>query len=678
MLDDSDDPGVVYVPRKWFRSGLSTTKRHVLQVVKATPAERFESTLAWDEFRSLASSTKDEQFAIWMAALFGPDIPGQSLLDFESALNDGSFPNPKTPLTAELPSASRVAYDQESGVINVSRFLARSARRDKAAAWKLGVGLLAGFGQHVDHMLRTRYSTVGGAAVHEGLRLGYSLLYFGKDRKTVRIGRFITDAETTPVAVDVAALRTAVRPLTSSKPHRAGVEDGCWAGEAWVCEPTTLQHYLDLGSYLESRNLLGPQIVNAAYTPSTATKSYGNGSADGLAAMSAAQFNGMINSWCATGALGELDLRMDRADMVAILRVIGARATRTQKETLSRSTPTFDAHWENHIVVFAGQYAGTRGPRALAPASLKSLVSSDPDAPFTSMALIGKPPREAPMSYVDMWKMYRQWKKFQEMLAAKKLQDENDAKYNRYPGLEMLYDWSNPNKLDLVGPGSWLGGVPAADRVNQVRLLFQQPIVTSAPEAYDDPLPTRAQLVRSAAAAHNLGPEIVAAIILAEQRDQSRREDAADYNGAVYGGRRGASVGIGQVTIKTATMYDLFADLVAPSLREGLSSATRVQTIRTANMLSSDDLSIFAVARYIRIVANVGASKDISSLPNTASAYGNLNLSLYGGHSSHWTEQHVGLLGSEYTSEPFDDGLRPGWGEFVREAYRDVLAAHVF
>lgn len=57
---------------------------------------------------------------------------------------------------------------------------------------------------------------------------------------------------------------------------------------------------------------------------------------------------------------------------------------------------------------------------------------------------------------------------------------------------------------------------------------------------------------------------------------------------------------------------------------------------------------------------------------------GDIDLALYAQPSSTWTMDHIRLLGSEYTSKPFDPGIFPGWGEFVFEAYRDIVAAKIF
>lgn len=45
---------------------------------------------------------------------------------------------------------------------------------------------------------------------------------------------------------------------------------------------------------------------------------------------------------------------------------------------------------------------------------------------------------------------------------------------------------------------------------------------------------------------------------------------------------------------------------------------------------------------------------------------------------SGWSDDHIRLLGSEYTSKRFDGELTADWGEFVFEAYSDVVYAKIF
>ncbi len=108
-----------------------------------------------------------------------------------------------------------------------------------------------------------------------------------------------------------------------------------------------------------------------------------------------------------------------------------------------------------------------------------------------------------------------------------------------------------------------------------------------------------------------------------------------------------------------------------------LAGDTEATTQTIADMLASDEFNIFAVARYVRMIADQGAALSPASLPRTVAWVPGLDLSVYAGHASTWTENHVKPIGSEYTSKPWDDYLSKSWGEFVLEAYRDVRAARV-
>src|SRR5206468_2323874 len=127
-----------------------------------------------------------------------------------------------------------------------------------------------------------------------------------------------------------------------------------------------------------------------------------------------------------------------------------------------------------------------------------------------------------------------------------------------------------------------------------------------------------------------------------------------------------------QVVVSTAKNNDLFADLLSPALRGSLTQD------KIADLLDSNEFNILAVARYIRKVADDGSKKAIASLPNTQAEYPKINMAAYAGNSSTGPDDNLPALGSEYTSEAWDDQLVPGWGESVFEAYKDVKASGVF
>jgi hypothetical protein len=161
---------------------------------------------------------------------------------------------------------------------------------------------------------------------------------------------------------------------------------------------------------------------------------------------------------------------------------------------------------------------------------------------------------------------------------------------------------------------------------------------------------------------------MLAAFLLAEQRDQSQAEDAKDYQGATSFKQANTSIGMGQVVVSTAQKNDLFADLHQG--KEGHDS--------TARLLASDEYNIFAAAKYMRQVADKGATLAISTLPQTAAAFPGIDMAAYARGSDTWPDDNIRALASEYTSRAWDDSLSEGWAFFVWEAYQDVIAAGIF
>lgn len=106
------------------------------------------------------------------------------------------------------------------------------------------------------------------------------------------------------------------------------------------------------------------------------------------------------------------------------------------------------------------------------------------------------------------------------------------------------------------------------------------------------------------------------------------------------------------------------------------------------------DTNIFAVAKYIRTVANAappywndskamlseGAWDPGAADPNRSALHGfpQLNALAFHDHSSAWPLDNVKVLGSEYTSKPWDGGIEGGWADFVGAAYLDVKQSGVF
>ena len=227
--------------------------------------------------------------------------------------------------------------------------------------------------------------------------------------------------------------------------------------------------------------------------------------------------------------------------------------------------------------------------------------------------------------------------------------------------------YSNPLG-DLNG---YLDSITPQNRARQAELLVGQPISTTMPEIYGGTLPSRADVIRAAAARYNLQPELVTAFLLAEQRDQSRNEDAKDYTAATSIMQANTSIGLGQVVISTAQRNNLFSDLISSRTQAGMKHND------VARVLADDTFNIFAVAKYIRQTADQGARTPVSSLPRTQRAFPNIDMAAFSGNSSGWSADNIRALGSEYTSRAWDDKVT-GWGDFVQEAYQDVRRSNVF
>lgn len=232
--------------------------------------------------------------------------------------------------------------------------------------------------------------------------------------------------------------------------------------------------------------------------------------------------------------------------------------------------------------------------------------------------------------------------------------------------------YSNP----LGSLPAYLAGLSATQRRQQAELLLRRPIASVYTRSYGGNLPSRAQVIRAAARAHNLHGALVAGFILAEQRDQTQAEDAKDFQGATSILQGNTSIGLGQVVVSTARSRDLFADLVSDPTRRarGLNTTSGPGHDAAARLLASDEYNIFAAARYIRQVADKGSTMSLAALPNTAATYPNIDLAAYARNSSTWPADNIRALGSEYTSRAWDDNLVPAWGEFVYQAYLDVRA----
>lgn len=209
------------------------------------------------------------------------------------------------------------------------------------------------------------------------------------------------------------------------------------------------------------------------------------------------------------------------------------------------------------------------------------------------------------------------------------------------------------------------------ERLAQAVRVTSLPISSIFEPIYLNGPPSRAAVMNAAAKLYDLTPEVIGAIVLAEQRDQSRNEDMLDYTAATHPiSRRTTSVGLGQVRDDTAKRTDLFSGLLGRSRRNGLNQR------QIATLLACDEFNIFAVAKYIRYVADLGSRHTAAGLPDTVAAFPGIDFAAYARNASTWPAANVAALGSEYTSRPWDDVVT-GWGGFVGSAFSDMSGAGI-
>ncbi len=224
--------------------------------------------------------------------------------------------------------------------------------------------------------------------------------------------------------------------------------------------------------------------------------------------------------------------------------------------------------------------------------------------------------------------------------------------------------YSNP-LVNLTVPSS------NAERLAQAVRVTSLPISTIFAPIYLNGPPSRAAVMNAAAKLYSLTPEVIGAIILAEQRDQSRNEDMMDYTAATHSiSRRTTSIGLGQVRDDTAKRTDLFSALLTKKRRQNLTQT------QIATLLACDEFNIFAVAKYIRYVAKLGSSQTATNLPDTVRDFPGVDFAAYAKHASQWPAANVAALGAEYTSTPWDD-ITTFWGDFVGFAHDDMSGASI-
>jgi Domain of unknown function (DUF4157) len=341
-----------------------------------------------------------------------------------------------------------------------------------------------------------------------------------------------------------------------------------------------------------------------------------------------------------SGFLGPLIERVDEpANRFELLRLLGSGLSPAARLLVEPHVRALGPEYEMQFNL--GRLGVSSTATAFSRAPYAGLVGSPGSTPFSGVGATGVNPTSLSIPWAD-----------QALLAG------------GHAATTALY--SNP-----VGslPG-YLATLTSSQRMQQAELLIKQPISSVDSGSYAGNAASRAEIFMAAGRAHNLEPALIAAFILAEQRDQSANEDAKDYTAAtstVYGAN--TSIGLGQVVISTAQRHSLFQDLLSSTTSKSLGHNA------VARLLASDEYNIFAAAAYIRHVANDGSTRLIASLPSTQAAFPSINMAAYAGHSSTWPADNIRALGSEYTSRAWDDVLVAAWGDFVFEAYNDIKAS---
>ncbi len=283
------------------------------------------------------------------------------------------------------------------------------------------------------------------------------------------------------------------------------------------------------------------------------------------------------------------------------------------------------------------------------PSKFSHLISRIPMAPFTGSGATGVNPTELTINF---------WDKFK--LAVK------------HKPTRLLYSGPISSSGRFLSLESYLNLVGQFHRKQQAELLLRLPITSAIDQYYGGRIPSRAQVITTAAALHGLRPEMLAAFFLAEQRDQSRYKDAAEYYGATSILQADLTLGLGQLTVSAIKRHNLFCDLLSERVCSKLSRKEIVL------LILSEEFNIFAVARYIRQMADLGSTLQPTKVEFTRRYFPKIDLPKLSENSSDWPDDNIRLIASNYTSTPWNDLPYAAWAEFVIEAYRDVIAAKVY
>ncbi|SEU32001.1 hypothetical protein [Stigmatella erecta] len=218
-----------------------------------------------------------------------------------------------------------------------------------------------------------------------------------------------------------------------------------------------------------------------------------------------------------------------------------------------------------------------------------------------------------------------------------------------------------PAPLSAAPTGDWstyLAKLGAKDRLLQAKLVLRRPLTTLMPTVWGPLPPSRAELIAVAARQYGQEPALLAALLLAEQRDQSAQEEARHYALAAEG--EGASfLGLGQVALPAVTHHALLSEVLAPEVLRHASPP------HLARLLADDALNIMASAKYLRVVALAHPPPPPPEPGDEA-------------QDGPPPENPLHALAARYTGRAREPARAAAWGHFVHEAYCDVKAARVF
>ncbi len=188
------------------------------------------------------------------------------------------------------------------------------------------------------------------------------------------------------------------------------------------------------------------------------------------------------------------------------------------------------------------------------------------------------------------------------------------------------------------------------------------------------------EAIIAAAQNNDLEPELVGALGLAEQRDQSGAENVMDWIMGVVAGDGQTSVGPVQGTANSSRRYDMVDD------------HNRMSDRQLAIALHDPATGYEAGARRLRQGADLGALAEDQgrnhAVDDVLDPGVRVDLGVMDEHSSNWDDSHRRIAIDEYTSAPFDDDMLNGghaanaspggWGWFAVQGYDDIQHSQLF